>query len=105
MKRVLKTISVCMASFSEVYFANGTLIGRCTNSLKYIVDPEARARRIVNISQCADINFCKDFWMLNENGRSDVPLIAGKKFWCFGFPHSIGIISIVLQIWYNVYLL
>ncbi|XP_046431471.1 hormone-sensitive lipase isoform X1 [Neodiprion fabricii] len=65
-KRVLKTISLCMVSFSEVYYANGTLIGRCTNSLKYLVDPEARARRIVNISQCADINFCKDFWLLNE---------------------------------------
>lgn len=55
-----------MASFSEIYYTNNSLIGRCTNSLKYIVDPEARARRIVNISQRADVHFLKAFWLLNE---------------------------------------
>ncbi|XP_024937022.1 hormone-sensitive lipase isoform X2 [Cephus cinctus] len=67
MKRILKTISVCMASFSEAYYSNGTILGRCANSVKYILDPEARARRIVNISQRADISFCQAFWLLNES--------------------------------------
>ncbi|XP_034950037.1 hormone-sensitive lipase [Chelonus insularis] len=65
-KYLLKTILTFMASFSEVYYKNGSLLGRCTNSVKYMVDPEARARRIVNISQRADIHFCKTFWLLNE---------------------------------------
>ncbi|KAG7199201.1 hypothetical protein KM043_018074 [Ampulex compressa] len=66
LKRVLKTLLVCMASFSEAYYSNGTLLGRCANSFKYFLDPEARARRIVNISQHADVSFCQAFWLLNE---------------------------------------
>jgi len=58
-----------MASFSEMYYNNGTLLGRCANSVKYLLDPEARARRIVNISQHADISFCQAFWFLNESGK------------------------------------
>lgn len=58
-----------MASFSEIYYSNGTLLGRCANSVKYLLDPEARARRIVNVSQFADISFCKAFWFLNEAGK------------------------------------
>ncbi|OXU23851.1 hypothetical protein TSAR_010329 [Trichomalopsis sarcophagae] len=66
MRTALKVISVGMASFSEVFYANGTLLGRCTNSLQYVLDPEARARRIVTISQHADISFCQAFWHLTE---------------------------------------
>ncbi|KAL7292247.1 hypothetical protein TKK_0014193 [Trichogramma kaykai] len=67
LRTILKLISVGMASFSELYYANGTLLGRCSNSLQYVMDPEARARRIVTISQHADISFCKAFWHLNES--------------------------------------
>ena len=69
MRTVLKGVSFGMASFSELYYANGTLFGRWTNSLQYLMNPEARARRIVTISQHADISFCKAFWHLNESGR------------------------------------
>lgn len=57
-----------MATFSEIYYTNGSLLNRCTQSVKYFIDPEARARRIVNISQRAEVDFCKSFWMLNEAG-------------------------------------
>ncbi|XP_014205490.1 hormone-sensitive lipase isoform X1 [Copidosoma floridanum] len=67
MKTILKVVLVGMASFSEIFYANGTLLGRCTNSFQYLVDPEARARRIVTISQHADISFCQAFWHLNES--------------------------------------
>ena len=67
LKNTLKGLSVAMVSFSEVYYTNGTVLGRCANSLKYFIDPELRARRIVNISQRADIHFCKAFWFLNES--------------------------------------
>lgn len=66
LRSVLKTLSFAMATFSEVYY-NGTLLGLCTNSVKYLFDPEARARRIVNVSQHADISFCQAFWFLSES--------------------------------------
>ncbi|KAG6803591.1 hormone-sensitive lipase isoform X1 [Apis mellifera caucasica] len=66
LKPILKTILVCMATFSEAFYANGTLLARCANSVKYMLDPEIRARRIVDVSQRADISFCQAFWFLNE---------------------------------------
>lgn len=33
---------------------------------KFFTDPEEKAKRIVNISQNADIDFCKAFWFLSE---------------------------------------
>lgn len=56
-----------MVTFSEAFYANGTLLARCANSFKYVMDPEARARRIVDISKHADISFCQSFWFLNES--------------------------------------
>ncbi|KAJ8966873.1 hypothetical protein NQ314_003267 [Rhamnusium bicolor] len=48
----------------------GSIISKATNSVmsttKYITDPEQRARRIVNISQNAEVDFCKAFWFLSE---------------------------------------
>lgn len=58
-----------MVSYSEIYYNNDTILGRCTNSIKYFLDPEARARRIVNISRYADISFAQAFWFLNELGE------------------------------------
>ncbi|CAL1676332.1 unnamed protein product [Lasius platythorax] len=66
LKKVLKTVSFAMASYSEMYYNNDTVLGRCANSIKYFLDPEARARRIVSISQYADISFAQAFWFLNE---------------------------------------
>lgn len=49
----------------------GSILSKATNSFltttKYITDPEQRAKRIVNISQSADVDFCKAFWFLSEN--------------------------------------
>ncbi|XP_029666898.1 hormone-sensitive lipase [Formica exsecta] len=66
LKKVLKTVAFAMVSYSEIYYNNDTLLGRCANSVKYFFDPEARARRIVNISRYADISFTQAFWFLNE---------------------------------------
>lgn len=71
MQTVLKTISICMASFSEIYYGNGGILTKATNSVwtggRYLLDPELRARRIVNISQHAQVDFCKSFWLLAES--------------------------------------
>lgn len=70
-----------MVAFSEVYYTKKTSVfGWCANSVKYLVDPEARARRIVNISQHADIYFIKSFWYLNETHFAQfLPLMMTPK--------------------------
>lgn len=70
-----------MVAFSETYYTNKTsVIGRCANSVKYLVDPEARARRILNISQHSDIYFIKSFWYLNETHFAQfLPLMMTPK--------------------------
>ncbi|XP_071441521.1 hormone-sensitive lipase isoform X2 [Hetaerina americana] len=70
MRKVLKFISVAMASYSEIYYGEGGFISKASNSIwtggKYLIDPELRSRRIVNISQHAPVDFCKSFWLLAE---------------------------------------
>lgn len=61
-----------MASFSEIYFNIGSFSAKAQGFFsggKFLLDPELRAQRIVNISQHADIGFCKAFWFLTESGK------------------------------------
>lgn len=58
-----------MAGFSEAYYCHGNLISSVWTGGQYLIDPEMRARRIVNISQSASIEFCKAFWFLAESGK------------------------------------
>ncbi|XP_076257350.1 hormone-sensitive lipase isoform X1 [Rhynchophorus ferrugineus] len=71
LKNVLQFIALSMAIFSEAYYSKGSLFSKATSSFmtttKYITDPEQRAKRIVNISQNADVDFCKAFWFLSES--------------------------------------
>ncbi|XP_037293343.1 hormone-sensitive lipase isoform X2 [Manduca sexta] len=67
MRGILKGISICMAGFSEAYYCQGNLISSVWTGGQYLIDPEMRARRIVNISQSASIEFCKAFWFLAES--------------------------------------
>ncbi|XP_059062892.1 hormone-sensitive lipase [Achroia grisella] len=67
MRGILKGISICMAGFSEAYYSHGNLISSVWTGGQYIIDPEMRARRIVNISQSASVEFCKAFWFLAES--------------------------------------
>lgn len=60
---------------------SGSLITKATNSVvnttRYLTDPEQRAKRIVNISQNAEIDFCKAFWFLAESELlNQLPSIA-----------------------------
>ncbi|XP_065352400.1 hormone-sensitive lipase [Cloeon dipterum] len=70
MRKALQFICITMASYSEAYYNSGGLISKATNSVytgsKYLIDPELRARRIVNIAQYSDVEFCKAFWQLAE---------------------------------------
>lgn len=63
-----------MASYSEKFYNNSTVFERCANSINYFLDPEAKARRIVNISQFADISFMQAFWSLSELSKRHMEL-------------------------------
>ncbi|XP_030388505.1 hormone-sensitive lipase [Scaptodrosophila lebanonensis] len=83
---VLRFISIGMASYSETYYsqADDSTILKTTRSLwtsgKYLINPELRARRIVNISQNAKIDFCKSFWFLAESElMHKLPSIVGSS--------------------------
>ncbi|XP_041981180.1 hormone-sensitive lipase isoform X4 [Aricia agestis] len=67
MRGILKGISICMAGFSEAYYSHGNLISSVWTGGQYLIDPEMRARRIVNISHSASVEFCKAFWFLAES--------------------------------------
>lgn len=71
MQSVLKFLGICLAGFSEAYYRDGNRIAKATSSMwtggKYYWNPELRARRIVNLSQNAGIDFCKSFWSLTES--------------------------------------
>lgn len=62
-KPVLKFIAISMASFSESYYSNNGRFIKATNSMftsgKYLLDPELRSRRIVNLSENSSVDFCK----------------------------------------------
>lgn len=63
MQSVLKFLGICLAGFSEAYYTEGNRITKATSSMwtggKYYWNPELRARRIVNLSHHAAIDFCK----------------------------------------------
>ncbi|SPP73305.1 hormone-sensitive lipase [Drosophila guanche] len=83
---VLRFLGISMASYSESYYSradDGTIV-KTTRSLwtsgKYLMNPELRARRIVNISQNAKIDFCKSFWFLAESELMlKLPSIVGSS--------------------------
>ncbi|XP_070068562.1 hormone-sensitive lipase [Drosophila takahashii] len=83
---VLRFLGISMASYSESYYSqegDGTIV-KTTRSLwtsgKYLMNPELRARRIVNISQNAKIDFCKSFWFLAESEMMHkLPSIVGSS--------------------------
>ncbi|XP_001361054.3 hormone-sensitive lipase [Drosophila pseudoobscura] len=83
---ILRFLGISMASYSESYYSradDGTIV-KTTRSLwtsgKYLMNPELRARRIVNISQNAKIDFCKSFWFLAESElMHKLPSIVGTS--------------------------
>ncbi|XP_055700251.1 hormone-sensitive lipase isoform X1 [Phlebotomus papatasi] len=78
----LKFVSSCMAGFSEGYYSEGNRLSKTTSSMwtsgKFLLDPELRARRVVNLSQNSDVHFCKAFWFLAESElMCSVPSMIG----------------------------
>lgn len=68
-----------MVSYSEKYY-NSTVFEQCVNSINYFLDPEAKARRIVNISQFADVSFIQALWSLSELSKRHKELKDDKFY-------------------------
>jgi hormone-sensitive lipase len=79
MRRPLTTINVAMACYGEGYQKSNRSLLRLANSVlscgKYLMNPELRAKQVVNMTRTSDIYFCKSFWSLPENSvMQNVPL-------------------------------
>ncbi|KAK7066167.1 hypothetical protein SK128_008931 [Halocaridina rubra] len=83
LRKNLKYLNICLAAFSEVYYAEGSsLIQRTRNSVmsssKYVVDAELRSRRIVDVVQYSSVEFIKTFWSVAETDiMTQLPGIVG----------------------------
>ncbi|XP_071957672.1 hormone-sensitive lipase-like [Antedon mediterranea] len=70
MYKPLQTVAIAMASFSEGYHRYDGVIGRTATTLyhsgKYMLNPEQRAKRIVEMTTKCDVTFCKSFWSITE---------------------------------------
>jgi len=73
-------VTLVMTFYSEKYYNNGTVFERCANCINYFLDPEAKARRIVSISQFADIPFVQAFWSLSERSKRNKKLKDDKFY-------------------------
>lgn len=70
MVKPLQGVGVAMASFSDGYKNDSQLLQLTTSlysSCKYILDPDLRAQRVVDVTRTADISFCKAFWSITES--------------------------------------
>lgn len=84
MRPIIRFMGIALVLFSEAYYSDGSILSKATNSVtttaKYLTDPEERAKRIVNITQNADIDFIKAFWSLAEGElMNQVPTVVGQN--------------------------
>uniref|UniRef100_A0A0N4ZFU3 Hormone-sensitive lipase n=1 Tax=Parastrongyloides trichosuri TaxID=131310 RepID=A0A0N4ZFU3_PARTI len=64
--KMFKIVCTFFASYSKACEKGNGAIDTIINSAKYIISPEERASKIVDIIREADIEFCKGFWNLPE---------------------------------------
>lgn len=81
---IMRFVVLSMAIFSEAFYSHGSLFSKAKNSLtttaKYILDPEERSKRVIQIFQYASVDFCKSFWFLAESElMKQVPLVVGQS--------------------------
>lgn len=82
LRNFLQVVCVAMASFAEGYHKhkmNSVALATVSflNSGKYTVNPEMRAKQIVDVTQKTNMDFCKAFWSLTEGfGIQHVPLLV-----------------------------
>ena len=66
----MQVVAVAMAAFGDGFNRHDHSFARALSSMlhsgKYMLDPELRAKRITELTQNTDIDFCKAFWSLTE---------------------------------------
>lgn len=69
-RQSLHVIAVAMAAYGDGYHQHNHSISRALSSMlhsgKYMINPELRAQRINELTQDANIDFCKAFWSLTD---------------------------------------
>ena len=80
-RKILHVVGIAMSSYGDGYIRHTGSLSRAVSSLlysgKYIIDPELRAKRLTELTQRVDINFCKAFWSLTEEyGVQHVPFVV-----------------------------
>lgn len=70
-QNILNGLLTVMAGYSDYYFSNSSELLRVAKGVfkgtQYTLDAEQRARKIVEASQNANVDFCKSFWFLAES--------------------------------------
>lgn len=79
-RQSLQVVAVALAAYGDGYIRHNHSFARALSSMlhsgKYVVDPELRAKRITELTQNADIDFCRAFWSLTEeHGVQHAPLL------------------------------
>jgi hormone-sensitive lipase len=84
LKPILNFLDISMTSYSELYFSKGFQFIRWTNLMisasKYLLNPDVRADRYINVTHNAPIDFCKSYWQLGEQKFMHIlPTLFGLK--------------------------
>uniref|UniRef100_A0A0N5BSJ9 Hormone-sensitive lipase n=1 Tax=Strongyloides papillosus TaxID=174720 RepID=A0A0N5BSJ9_STREA len=64
--KMFKVICTFFASYGKACEKGNGALDKIVNSAKYMISPEERALKIIDIIREADIEFCKGFWNLPE---------------------------------------
>eukprot|EP00794_Sanderia_malayensis_P011155 gene11155-12327_t len=80
LQQSLQVIAVAMTAYGDGFKHHNGSTARALSSFlhsgKYVVDPELRAKRMVELTNHVDMPFCKAFWSLTENhGIQHVPML------------------------------
>jgi len=80
LQQSLHVVLVALAAYGDGFNRHSGSTARALSSVihsgKYVVDPELRAKRIVELTQHVGVPFCKAFWSLTENhGMQHVPML------------------------------
>ncbi|KAK4886221.1 hypothetical protein RN001_002492 [Aquatica leii] len=84
LRPVLRFVCLSMVIFSEAFYSQGSILTKAKNSVtttaKYLMDPEERAKRMINIFHYTNLDFLKSFWFLAESElMKQVPIMVGQS--------------------------
>ena len=89
LQQSLHVVVVALAAYGDGFKRHNGNTARALSSFlhsgKYVVDPELRAKRIVELTQHVSVPFCKSFWSLTENHGIQVIIYCGMFSLSFQF--------------------